>query len=275
MLNYTEKMKEAVYGAITGDALGVPFEFNERGTFTCTEMVGYGTYGKPEGTWSDDSSMLLGTCAALKKNNGEVNIHDIRENFLKWINESRFTPDNEVFDVGNATYKALKTGQPQESERSNGNGSLMRILPLAFTDCTDDEVRAVSAITHGHRISTDACVIYVNIIRECLKGKSVEEAVHSLCLEAPFERLNAVDTFSEEEISSSGYVVDTLYAAVWCVLTSKTFKECLLKAVNLGSDTDTTACVAGGLAAMKFDFSEIPSGWIGALRNRELIEECL
>ena len=269
-------LSNGIYGAILGDALGVPFEFKDRGTFQCTDMVGHGTHDQPAGTWSDDSSMLLATCKSIKDNNGKIVARDIRNNFLKWLNENEFTANGEVFDIGNSTLKALMTGEPGCGEYDNGNGSLMRILPLAFTDCSDDDIRAVSAITHGHWISQEACVIYVHLIRECMKLRPLKEVIHELELEPPFDRIHRLDEIEEEEIRSSGYVVDTLEAAIWCVLHSTTMSECLLKAVNLGDDTDTVACVAGGLGAIhEFSLDEVPLNWFLRLKNNELIQECL
>ena len=274
-------LSDAVYGAVIGDALGVPFEFNERDSFQCTGMTGYGTHNQPAGTWSDDSSLILATCKSIQENEGKINIEDIRKKFKEWLFEGKFSPFGKVFDVGNATRTAIITGQSQDSEYANGNGSLMRILPLAFIDCSDDEVRRVSAITHGHWISTEACVIFVNIIRGCMKGwnngthRGIEEIVHDLNLEPPFDRLTRIDELPRSEIRSSGYVVSTLEAALWCVLTSKSYTECLLKAVNLGDDTDTVAAVAGGLGSVKFSFHELPDPWVNEIKNNDLIQDCL
>lgn len=274
-------LSDAVYGAVIGDALGVPFEFRERGFFQCTEMIGFGTHNQPAGTWSDDSSLILATCKSIQENSGQIVIEDIRQKFREWLFEGKFSPFGKVFDVGNTTRTAIVSGQSQDNEYSNGNGALMRILPLAFIDCTEDDVRKVAAITHGHWISTEACVIFVNIIKEWQKGwnngthRSLEEIVHDLKLDPPFDRLCRIDELPESEISSSGYVVSTLEAALWCVLTSKSYTECLLKAVNLGDDTDTVAAIAGGLGSVKFSFHELPDPWVNKIKNNDLIQDCL
>ncbi|MBO4725725.1 MAG: ADP-ribosylglycohydrolase family protein, partial [Firmicutes bacterium] len=137
----SEKLKNAIYGFAIGDALGVPYEFEQRGMFECEEMVGGGSHNQPAGTWSDDTSMTLATLKSLKDNGGRVDIEDIKGNFFAWINEAAFTANGEIFDIGHATLKALRQGYPCSGEYENGNGSLMRVLPLAFTDCTDDEIR--------------------------------------------------------------------------------------------------------------------------------------
>lgn len=270
------KLRTAVYSALIGDALGVPFEFKERGSFQCTGMIGHGTHDQPAGTWSDDGSLILATCKSLQENDGRVNKKDIYRKFKSWYEEGAFTQYGEVFDIGIATRTAIQTGKGQCGERDNGNGSLMRILPLAFTDCSDEEVREVSSITHGHWISTEACFIYVQIIRRCLLGEKLDDVVHSLELGEPFHRISIIGSLPEDEIKSGGFVVSSLEAAIWCILTTDSFRDCLLKAVNLGNDTDTTACIAGGLAgACCYDFEEIPQEWIDAIVKKEIIDGCL
>ena len=270
------RLSDAIYGAVIGDALGVPFEGMVRGSFKCTGITGFGTHDQPAGTWSDASSMMLATCKSLKDNNGKIKIDDMRSAFMKWMNEGEFSPNGEVFDIEKVTSKALTTGLPQEDEYSDGNGSLMRILPLAFIDCTDDDIRDVSAITHGHWIAKEACVIYVNIIKDCIGGKRLADVIRSLDLPKPFDRLNQIETLSEEQIRSTGYVVDTLEAALWCVLNSDDYKDCLLKAVNLGNDTATVAALTGGLAgAVCYSFDAIPDPWFNEIKNNDLIQSCL
>lgn len=292
-VSYEERnsmLSGAVYGFVLGDALGVPYEFKERGSFTCTGMTGYGTHNQPPGTWSDDTSMMLATCHSLKENNLKINIEDMKERFCSWLNEGKYTASGDVFDVGDATMKAITTGVPQSGEYSNGNGSLMRILPLAFVDCTDEEIRQVSAITHDHWIAKEACVIYVNLIKKYLSQEGPYEAIKSLedCIRelpeypAPFDRLCKLSQLSEDEIKSTGYVVDTLEAALWCILQDygkdyweTSYTGCLERAVNLGGDTDTIAAITGGLAGLIYSFDSLPDDWVWAIKNNKLIQECL
>lgn len=272
-----EKYRAAVYGAIIGDAMGVPWEFKDRGTFECTGMAGHGTHDQPAGTWSDDGSMLLATCKSLQENEGQVRKKDLLRKFRSWYEEGAFTQYGEVFDIGIATRRSLHTGRGQDGERDNGNGSLMRILPLAFTDCSDVDVRIASSVTHAHWISTEACSLYVKIIRRCLAGEDFADVVRSLTgLEAPFDRIAAIGDLPETEIRSGGFVVHSLEAAIWCTLQTDTFRDCILKAVNLGDDTDTTACICGGLAmACCYDFEDIPQEWLDMIPKKEIIEDCL
>lgn len=271
-----KRYSDAVYGLAIGDALGVPYEFKARGTFHCAEMTGYGTHNQPAGTWSDDTSMAIATVESLQKNNGRVNIDDITKNFLKWFDWEDFTVDGYVFDIGNATATALRTGRAETGKYSNGNGSLMRILPLAFTDCTDDEIRAVSAITHGHDISKTACVIYVHVARRLLAGESIHDILPTLQYDEPFDRLCRLDEMTEEEIRSGGYVVETLEASFWCLAHNRDFRETVLASINLGKDTDTTGAVCGGLAGIVYGLeSDFAKDCMNVLRGKEIIQKCL
>lgn len=250
--------RELLYGAAVGDALGVPYEFKARDTFTCDGMVGFGTHGMPPGTWSDDTSMLLATFESLKVC-GRVDVDDMRERFLAWIYEGAYTPDGIVFDVGSATARALEAGHGMSGEWDNGNGSLMRILPLALTTASDEEIRAASAVTHAHEISMNACVEMVHFARELIAGNPEWP-------ELPHVR---------SEVESSGFVLHTQTAALWCLRRAGSYASCVRLAVNLGHDTDTTACVAGGLAGLRFGYDDIPKEWIATLRGKDLIESLL
>lgn len=248
-------LKDAVYGAAVGDALGVPYEFMGRGSFHATGMVGYGTHDQPAGTWSDDTSMILATCDSIREL-GRIDVEDMRKKFKAWFRKGKYAIDGRVFDFGNTVNRALSQNKGCSSIMDNGNGSLMRIIPLAFTDAKDDQIREVSAITHAHSISMNACVQYVKAARSLMMGEELEMHLPS-------------------EVKSGGYVLDTLGAAFWCLEKTDSYKDCVLLAVNLGSDTDTTACVAGGLAGIKYGYGAIPKEWIGQLRGRGIIESCL
>ena len=258
------RLADAVWGAAVGDALGVPFEFMRRDSFLCEGMIGYGTHHKPAGTWSDDTALMLATCDSIRRC-GRVDAKDMLARFRRWFDEGAYTPDCDVFDYGNATGTALRTGRGQAGEWDNGNGSLMRIAPLAFCEATDDEVRTVSAITHAHPISTQACVEFVHLLREAAADPAGTH--HRL--------IDELGDVPRAEIRSGGYVLDTQRAAMWCFANTETYGDCVLAAVNLGSDTDTTACVAGALAGTAYGLDAIPREWLGAMRGREVLEATL
>ena len=253
-------LRDCIYGLAVGDALGVPYEFMPRGTFECTDMIGYGTHGQPAGTWSDDTSMTLATCDSIRELE-HIDTADMRDKFVSWIARGEYTIDG-VFDYGGTTARALRTGKGGSGERDNGNGSLMRIAPLAFVDATDEEICEVSAITHAHRTSTESCIIFVELMRDVLSGALPSRALQ-------------LKSAPEHEIRSGGFVRDTLKAATWCFVNTSSYEDCVLAAVNLGDDTDTTAAVAGALAGTAYSIEAIPREWVDALRGKELIENCL
>lgn len=266
------KLKAAIYGLAVADAVGVPYEFKPRGSFTATDMVGYGTHRQPKGTWSDDTSMTLATCASIKEC-GRIDTEDMRKKFLAWASNGEYAIGRNVFDIGSTTSTALFKGKGCDDEWSNGNGSLMRIVPLAFTDANDEEIEAVSAITHAHEISKSACVCYVHIARSLISGKSLDEVLETL--DSPFERLNGIAALDESEIKSGGYVVTTLEAALWVLSTTDNYRDAVLKAVNLGRDTDTVAAVAGALGGIIYGFDAIPDDWLTELRGKDIIDSVL
>lgn len=284
------KVYDGIMGLVVGDALGVPFEFKERDTFKCTDMVGYGTYNQPVGTWSDDSSMTLATLESIVLNQGKIDLFGIMQNFYNWFYHGHFTPHGNVFDIGNTTRFAInrfRLGAAPENcggmnATDNGNGSLMRILPIALMEeATLKDVYNVSRLTHAHPIALKACEIYVDFVVGFLveKERSKEENLEiTMYLEnsETFKRIKHMKNLSRDEIRSTGYVVDTLEAALWCFLHTDSYKDCVLEAVNLGGDTDTIAAVAGGLAGIYYGVGGekgIPEEWIEQIVKKEWIQE--
>lgn len=209
------------------------------------------------------------------------------------------TATGDVFDVGLATTDALmriEQGTPAEQagggdEYSNGNGSLMRILPAGLRfkskplQSFADHLEKVSAITHGHARSKMACVFHGLMVRQLLLGWRLQSALDSARAEftSCYQQSSEFSTFRhileddlgsvpEAEIVSTGYVLHTLYASLWCLLTTRTFEECVLKAVNLGGDTDTMGCVAGGLAGVNYGLGAIPEKWLRAMARYDEVD---
>jgi ADP-ribosylglycohydrolase len=279
------KIYDGIMGLVVADALGVPVEFKKRDTFKVNDMIGYGTYNQPPGTWSDDSSMTLATVESIARL-GKVVPADIMENFLMWFADAAFTPWNSVFDVGSATRRAITryaSGMELSdcggrSRMDNGNGSLMRILPLAFVKCTDQDIVNVASLTHAHPVSLDACIIYITVAKNLLNGVPLKEAIYYAANYTglpEYNRLKMLETLTRDEIRSSGYVVDTLEAAFWCLCHTNTYRDCVLTAVNLGEDTDTVAAVAGGLAGILYGCggeSGIPDEWISQIARKDWIK---
>lgn len=264
-------LKAAIYGFAIGDAVGVPYEFEKRNTFCCKDMRGGGTWRQPAGTWSDDTSLTLATCDSIRKRH-KISYEDLMNKFSGWLLCARYTARNEVFDCGYTTRIAIENymrGYPIErcgcdEFYNNGNGALMRILPLAFIDCTSDEVRNVSALTHAHDISIKTCIEYVNLTRKLIEDRNTK-----MMLEDAYKHIPA------DYIKSTGFVIDTFEAAKWALANSTSYKDCILKAVNLGGDTDTIAAIAGGWAGIVYGYKNIPLKWRMRLKNKKLINSCI
>ena len=301
------KIKSVMLGHAIGDALGVPVEFCDREELAehpVTDMTGYGTYPVPAGAWSDDTSMSL--CALDSLCHKDWKWNDIMNNFVDWLEKGKYTPTGETFDVGRTCLKAIVSycrgdadavNCGKNSEHSNGNGSLMRIHPFvlyaafAMMNGGDEDyfkwlavIKRASSLTHAHDRSVMGCYIYGHCLtflleeqsKESLK-KGIDFAKKSLDYLPEFHHYDRIfdsdfANLPASEIKSSGYVVDTLEAALWCVLTTDNYRDCVLKAVNLGEDTDTVAAVAGGLAGALYGYDAIPKEWLDTLMRREHIE---
>jgi ADP-ribosylglycohydrolase len=298
------KARDAILGLVVGDALGVPVEFQPRDYLKkhpVKDMTGYGTYNQSPGTWSDDSSLAL--CLADELTRG-FDLQRIANSFVQWLYHNHWTPHGRVFDVGNNTEAALRRlkdgASPEQSgstgENANGNGSLMRILPLLFyvKDIPDqleryETIRKVSAITHAHVRSTLSCYYYLEFADFLLREEPPRAAyshanerfmnlTHALAADpeeaSHFNRLTGgdIDKLEETEIESGTYVVHTLEAAIWSILNTSDYPEAVLKAVNLGYDTDTTAAVTGGLAGLIYQAKAIPQPWLDPVARLGEIE---
>lgn len=298
-------IKDALLGVAVGDALGVPVEFLAREELKdrpVTGMLAYGTHSQPAGTWSDDSSLTFCLAEMLCKG---YDLNDLANRFINWMEYGYWTPHGDVFDIGIATAAAIHGLQMGDrpvmaggrDEKSNGNGSLMRILPILFyvknmpVAQRFQHVEEVSSITHAHIRSITACFIYIEFALALLQGMNKEAAYKEICTTTKefLVRNNVIDlveqkifgrilegrlpALDESDIDSSGYVIHTLEASMWCLLTTKSYKEAVLRAVNLGSDTDTTAAVTGGLAGLLYGWESIPDEWLDALVKREDIED--
>ena len=293
------KIRSVMIGHAIGDALGVPVEFCSRKYLEkhpVTKMLGFGMHNVPKGTWSDDTSMSL--CALKSLSNGVVDYDDIMNNFCMWYYNDEFTATGSVFDVGNTCANAIATYYDllcpaekcgENDEMSNGNGSLMRIHPFVlyayYNKMSDDEfidmITKASSLTHAHQYSIDGCLIYAYVLRELLNDNSItsiykglEKSKDIISSSKVYDNLLTKDISKErkENIKSSGYVVDSLEAAIWCLLTTKNYSDCVLKAVNLGVDTDTIAAIAGSLAGALYGLDNIPKTWIEILKREDYIE---
>lgn len=306
---------DGIMGVIIGDALGLPAQFLSREELKSnpvTEMRGYGTFHMPPGAWSDDGSMTLATLDSIREKKG-IDYDDIMQRFVGWNFEGQYTPTGKAYDQGAACMEAIcnyvesgnyktcgKTG-----EYANGNGALMRIMPVCLyayvqhkngfisLDEALEYVHQATALTHNHIRAKMASGIYFFMVQSILDqdGKLVERLqlgmnqaknyyskdIMNLTEWTRYSRLFDLAEFAqvdEKEIKSSGYVVDSLEAAVWSLVTTESFEEALLKAVNLGGDTDTIAAIAGGLGGLYYTYTLMVDLWKEIIMKRGEIE-CL
>lgn len=297
------KSSDGIIGLAIGDALGVPAEFKSRdelSRYPIVDMIGDGTYNMPAGTWSDDTSMTLATIDSILSTK-TIDANDIASKFLNWFRNAEYTATNECFDIGRTTLQALAKYELKlddavncggNGEYDNGNGSLMRILPVAYyiyyNDIIDSQeiyniVKQVSSITHAHEISVLGCYIFVRYTLLLLDGKDKIQAYkelqnvdykmfsdYSLSKYSRILKGNIQDA-DEDNISSSGYVVSTLEATMWLFLNSNDYNTTILKAVNLGEDTDTVAACVGGLLGIYYGIESIRDSWKQNLKKYEYI----
>ncbi len=291
-------------GLAVGDALGVPVDFESRDARLADpviDMRGGGAHGQPPGTWSDGTSLAFCTVDALLT--PAYSVERLARNFALWLSDGFWSPRGEIFDVGGPTRAAIlrimdgewhgHSGSDLESD--NDNGSLVRILPviMAFSRRSIplmlERVHQASAVTHAHPRSLMGCGIYALVVRNLLFRRSTLAAYRYAAEDA--RRLYSTDPYRPEHrpfryvlrgtvgelqevfIRGDGYVVHTLEAALWCMLNTHNFRDCVLKAINLGEDADTLGAVAGGLAGVAYGFNAIPPEWVDALvRKDEMID---
>lgn len=300
-LDLAERLSGGLLGLLVGDALGVPYEFHD-----ASELPGWPELElqpprgfprahahTPPGTWSDDGAQALCLLASLLQHQA-LDVGDLGDRFVSWLERGYLAVDERVFDVGIQTGRALdalRAGVPPlgagpSGERDNGNGSLMRALPLALWHRGTDEALARDAclqsrVTHGHPRAQACCALYVLWARAILEGGTDPWPQALARFRAVFpdgahrdELERSILPAFDGEVRGTGYVVDTLRAAV-AVNARDSYEAVVKSAIALGGDTDTTACVAGGIAGLRFGARGIPQRWRDALRGRELLDPLL
>ena len=293
----------AIIGHVVGDAMGFPTEFSKREELLknpVLEMIDSPDVGQPAGSWSDDTAMEIATIDSFihKK---YFDYKDIMDRWVKWISESEYTPTGVTFDIGRTCLKAIKrycNGSPplqcgSTSTRENGNGSLMRILPVAlyaYSKKLDDTsihklTNEVSSLTHAHEVSRLGCYIYVQFIICLLKGNTKQEAYkHIQDLDYRSFRMDSIHHYARilneqiefqilDNIKSTGYIVDTLVSAMWIFMNAQHYKEAIIASTNIGGDTDTIGAIVGSMAGIYYGFEDIPSSWLDKLQRKDYLME--
>lgn len=293
------QISNAILGFTLADAFGVPVEFLERDTFEINALVGYGSWDVPAGSWSDDSAMSFITMEHFIQNSS---IDQLKQAFCDWAYRGYWTYNNSpAFDVGITIREVIDRWelnglheQAKTDEFSNGNGALMRILPVAIWSHAHkisgqtlfEFVREYAEMTHGHIRSTLCCYHYTVVVHELLNGHTFPISFHKANLALmdlledypseiqTFEKLFTIDQYTREQILSTGYVVDTLEAVYWNLFQADNYYDAIHGAVHLGKDTDTIGALTGGLAGLLYELN-VPENWIQSLAKIDKIKELI
>lgn len=296
---FKDRFRGALLGLACGDALGTTLEFKSPGTFKpIDDIIGGGPFGLKPGQWTDDTSMALCLAESLIECQ-EFNPKDQLQRYVQWWREGHLSSTGHCFDIGNATATALSRFQKTGDEycgstdpNTAGNGSIMRLAPVPMFFLADnDKVKHYSALssrtTHAAQTCVDACTYFSLLIAGALYGVSKEELFmkdynplicelwglkRHLCDEISSIVKGSFTEKEPPEIKGSGYVVDSLEAALWAFHKTDNFRDGALLAVNLGDDADTTGAVYGQLAGAFYGASNIPSEWLEKLALRDVIE---
>jgi ADP-ribosyl-[dinitrogen reductase] hydrolase len=319
------RLSGAVWGHLVGDAVGVPYEFRGPGQIGDVEFGARGTHGQPPGTWSDDGALMLALLDSLLRGAAptpgdtdnapgarqmadtarQFDAEDQAARFLAWVDLGQYTPAGDgLFDIGGTTARALdrlRAGAPADTAGStrvdsNGNGSLMRVLPLALvgrdldTRQLVDWAHRASRITHGRPISQAACALYVLAARELIHSASQPgHGDRGTALTAASKTLRGhYESAGDDERSDlvaaldliggwterhgRGYVVDSFWSAWDAFAGASSYRGAIERAVRYGHDTDTTACIAGGLAGIYWGLEGIPRAWLEGMRGKDIAE---
>lgn len=295
-----DKIKGAIIGAIVGDASGVPFEFMKSEDIDIkkiNKIQNGGKWQQPIGSWSDDSSMVLCTMESLCKG---YNYQDIGDTFVKWAYEGYLTPFGITYDIGSTVSASLRKIRKKDysgidDEDKCGNGSLMRIMPIVFYIDKHPEInkyqmiKEVSSLTHSNMLCVIGCAIYVELALNLLTGQDKEDAYknmqESITTEYKDYKLE-LDKFAKilnrnicdinfSELSGTGYILDSLESSLYSFMTTNNYKKSIETAISIGIDTDTIACICGGLSGLYYGFDNIPSKWVKLLiKKDDILNRC-
>ena len=277
-------------GLAVGDALGTTVEFKSRGSFApLADMVGGGPFGLEPGQWTDDTSMALCLADSLVACRG-FDAADQMQRYVRWRDEGYLSSRGVCFDIGNTVQRALFgfsiSGEPFSGSthpRSAGNGCIMRLAPVPMAFHRNPE-RAIhlaaqsSRTTHGATACLDACRLFAAMLVAALNGADKAQILGAHAgVELTSRGIAAIAGGSyhdkaEADIRGSGYVVESLEAALWCFARTNNYRDAVLTAANLGDDADTTAAICGQLAGAYYGVEGIPQAWLDVLAQRELIE---
>lgn len=290
-MNSSERFRGCLLGLAAGDAVGTTVEFRSRGSFTpVKDMVGGGPFALKPGQWTDDTSMALCLATSLIQAGG-FDAADQMNRYCNWYESGYLSSTGQCFDIGNTVSQALHqyklSGNPfsgSTNPRSAGNGCLMRLAPVAMFYFPDrDRVLHFSGessrTTHGAAECIDASRLLGDILFRTLSGASKTEILFEnqpAVIESPSIHAIAKGAYRRkpmQDVRGSGYVVESLEAALWCFWTTETYEQAILAATNLGDDADTTAAICGQVAGAYYGESAMPSHWLSQLTMRNEITD--
>jgi ADP-ribosyl-[dinitrogen reductase] hydrolase len=284
-MNVRDRQKGCFYGLAVGDALGAAVEFRKPGDFAPVKCYrGFGPFNLQPGEWTDDTSMALALADSLR--NG-WNPLDQLEKYCQWYRTGKYSVNGRCFDIGGTTKAALQefmqTKRPTahfDQRTTSGNGSIMRLAPFAIAYHDQANISNLAgrcgATTHSSPECQDACVYLANLLADLINGMERKEALEHALTTVTDPRIRSVagGSYTNEPpyIKGTGYVIKSLEAALWAFYKADSFEECVLKAVNLGDDSDTTGAVAGQMAGAYFGYSKIPESLIDGLAKKDMID---
>jgi len=290
-MELVDRYQGCLLGLACGDAVGTTLEFKPRGSFEpITDMVGGGPFNLEPGQWTDDTSMALCLAESLIEKKGFDPLEQM-ERYVRWYRTGYLSSTGVCFDIGGTTASALrrfeKTRDPfsgPTDSNSAGNGSLMRLAPVPLFFFPDRDAMILyagesSRTTHGAQECIDACRLFASILYNALSGMDKERVLldhDESIIESPAIREILRGSYkgkTEDQIKGTGYVVESLEAALWCFHAMETFKDAVLKSANLGDDADTTAAICGQVAGAYYGIQGMPSSWKERIVMRFAIEK--
>ena len=285
-----DRYRGCLLGLACGDAVGTTVEFSPRGTFApVTDLVGGGPFGLVAGEWTDDTSMALCLATSLVHCRG-TDLHDQIGRYVNWWQWGYLSSTGSCFDIGMTVRAALNrflvTKDPvagSADPRSAGNGSLMRLAPVAMwfapdLDAVRHNARLSSQTTHGASEALACCEVYAELLARALAGAPRDALLRAPAPTDATARVREIAAGgylakTRDQVTGSGYCVDSLEAALWCFSTTDSFEAAVLAATNLGDDADTTAAIVGQIAGAHYGIEDIPAHWLAKLVMREAIDE--
>lgn len=278
------KYKGCLVGLAVGDAIGTTVEFMDRGTFPLvTTMTGGGPFNLNPGQWTDDTSMAL--CLSNSLIEKGFDAHDQIQKYINWRDYGYMSVTGHCFDIGSNISNALSKYEMDSTspycgsidKYASGNGGIMRIapIPMYFKNYDSAIKYAVlsSEVTHGSNVCNECAVIITRLLHAILNSNITKAECKRLVLSNVIPRFRTIDFINKSinDINGSGYVVESLEAALWCFFNTDGFEDAVLTAVNLGNDADTTAAIVGQIAGAFYGYDTIPKDWLNKLYWHDII----